>query len=160
MALSSSSLTLRVLPLSALVPGLACVGSAPEHLNTGLNTKLRELLARHDLSAGDSKIDAFFESLDAYQDPGISLSAQKAEGGRPRRSVSSEEKKRDLELEKEYDDFDPADLAAMGMRKQAYKNRQASLMNFFEGQGVNDDDPAACKGASGGCTPAGVNKTT
>ena len=140
MALSSSSLTLRVLPLSA---GFACVGSVPEHPDAGLSEKLRELLAHHDLSAGDAKIDAFFESLGAFQDPDVRLSAQKAEGGRPRRSVASEEKK----------PFDPAGYIKETQCLDAVRDRQAALMNMFGGQGDNNDAPAGCDEAAGGCTP-------
>ena len=140
MALSS---LLWVLLLSV---GLASVGSVPEHPDAGLSEKFRELLAQHDLSAGDAKLDAFLERLGAFQDPDVSPSAKKAEGVRPRRSVASEERK----------PMDQAGFLKDSQCADAVRDRKAELMNLFEGQGYggdDDDGPAGCKEAAGGCTP-------
>ena len=141
MALSSSSLTLRVLPLSV---GFACVGSVPEHPDAGLSEKFRELLAQHDLSAGDAKLDAFLERLGAFQDPDVSPFAKQAEGVRRRRSA---EAKKPMDRAAYYLDSECAD---------AVRARKEELMNIFEGQGHDYDDdagPGGCLEASGGCGP-------
>ena len=139
MALSS------LLLVQLLSVGFSSVGSVPEDpdADAGLSERFRELLAHHDLSAGDALLDAFLERLFASDDPGIRPFAKLVEGVRSKRSPVAQ---KPLETTIDYKLRECAD---------AVMERKGELLTLFEGQGRDSDDggPGGCLEASGGCGP-------
>ena len=138
MALSS------LLLVQLLSVGFSSVGSVPEDpdADAGLSEGFRELLAHHDLSAGDALLDAFLERLFASEDPGIRPFAKLVEGVRSKRSPVA---KKPLAQVGEWVNQECAD---------AVRERKEELMTLFEGQERDSDDggPGGCREASGGCS--------
>ena len=134
MALSS----LLLVPLLSV--GFSSVGSVPEDPAAGLSERFRELLAQHDLSAGDALLDAFFERLLASEDPGTRSFAKLVGGVRSKRTPVVT--------------LNPAQVEFhLSECQTAVKERQGELMTIFEGQGRDSDDgPGGCREASGGCS--------
>ena len=124
--------------------GFSSVSSVPEDpaADPGLSERFRELLAQHDLSAGDALLDAFFERLLASEDPGARSFAQLVEGVRSKRSPVVKKTLSQVEW--------ISDMCA-----DAVKERQGELMTIYEGQGRDSDDGGSggCREASGGCGP-------
>ena len=137
MALSS----LLLVPLLSV--GFSSVGSVPEDpaADSGLSERFRELLAQHNLSAGDALLDAFFERLLASEDPGTRSFAKLVGGVRSKRSPVV--KKTPAQVEWIIDEC-----------VDAVKERQGELMTIYEGQGRDSGEGGSggCREASGGCT--------
>ena len=133
---------LLLVPLLSV--GFSSVGSVPDDpaAYSGLGERLREMLAQHDLSAGDALLDAFFERLLASEDPGTRSFAKLVGGVRSKRTPV-------VTLNPAQVEFHISEC------RTAVKERQGELMTIYEGQGRDSDDGGSggCREASGGCGP-------